>query len=491
MALDATGLTVQSFTEILENLNTNLKANLGQTVDTSENSLLGVINNLLASSLSDLNELAQGLYDSTSLLKAEGEALENLALLVGYLRTPATSTSGVAYFIGADGTDIPEGSSVSSVRGDEYLTTEPVQIAAQDCVNARLGVAVVQDNEDYVVTIDAVTETYTSDANATITEILTGLEALIALNSDVTTNLVIDLDEEADSYLEIDKVNKDIPMSITAISYIDFPQATTSSIISAAQTGAIAGDAEAIINILTPIVGWEAVINPTDFGLGADLETDEELRLRVLSGYSTVGSATPDTIGSILLEVAGVTAVKVKENITEVIDGDGIPPKSYECIVNDGDAQDIGNTIWETKPAGIRTHGDISVLVDDFNGQEQTVKFSRPTTKYAHISVYYTKYNEEDFPVDGEDTMKQAMLEFGDTLTIDNDVIPQRFVGVIYPEVSGILDLDIEIATTANVNDDPVASPIDPFTNQPIPYSDEEISSFAISRMTVTEGVRP
>lgn len=490
MALDANGLTVQSFTEILENLNNNLKANLGQTVDTSENSLLGVINNLLASSLADLNELAQGLYDSTFLLKAEGEALENLALLVGFLRFPATSTTGIAYFTGVDGTNIPPLSQVASVRGDVYTNSEEIQVTATDCVNTRLAIAVVQDNEDYVVTIDGTTALYTSDGNATITEILTGLEAAISANSEVTTNLVIAAVEE-DSYVEIDKVNKNIPMSVTATSYITFPQVTTPANIQAEETGAIAGDAGSIINILTPIVGWSSVINPTDFPLGTNLETDEELRLRVLSSYNTVGTSTPDTISAKLRDVANVTAVKVKENITEVIDGDGIPPKSYECIVNDGDAQEIGQVIWETKPAGIRTHGDVAVVVKDFNEQEHTVNFSRPTTKYAHIDVYYTKYDEESFPVDGEDTMKQSMLEFGDTLTIDNDIIPQRFVGEIYQNVSGILNLDIEIATTANPTDDPLITPVDPFTNLPIAVSDEEISSFAINRMTITEGVRP
>lgn len=490
MALDANGLTIQSFQQILETLNNNLKANLGQTVDTSENSLLGVINNLLASSLADLNELVQGVYDSTFLLKAEGEALENLALLNGFLRNPATSTTGLAYFTGTDGVNIPANSRVSSVRSDVYINPEEVQISSTDCVNARLGIAVVQDNEEYVVTIDGTTASFTSDASATITEILTGLETEISANAEVTTNLVIEVNEE-DSYIEIDKVNKDLPMSITAISYIVFPQVTTPATIQASETGAIAGDAGAIINILTPIVGWESVVNPLDFALGEDLETDEELRLKVLSSYKTVGTSSPDTIAAKLRDVLGVTAVKIKENITEVVDGDGIPPKSYECIVHNGDAQEIGQVIWETKPAGIRTHGDIPVNVLDFNEQSHTVNFSRPTTKFAHIDVYYTKYSEESFPTDAEDTMKQSMLEFGDTLTIDNDIIPQRFVGEIYQNVSGILNLDIEIATTANPTDDPVTTPVDPFTNLPISVSDEEISSFAINRMTITEGVRP
>ena len=491
MPLTPEGLTIKRLPQILEELNTELKANLGQNIDTSENSIAGAFNAIYAKSLADLWELAQGVYDSTDLLKAEGEALDNLGLIVGFLRSPATPTAGVAYFTGNDGTTIPEGSLMQSIRRDPYETTEEVSITATDSVNVRLTVALARNNETYTVTIDTTTYTYVSDANATITEILTGLHTEMLINTDVALTLFIDPDVEEDSYIEIDKNVKDVTMSVTAVSYITFPRVTTPSVIRSVEAGKIIGDAETITTIVDAVVGWDSVTNPTDLKLGTDLATDEEFRNTILTGFNTVGNSTPDTIGSRLLEVNNVTDVKIRENVTEVTDGNGLPPKSYECIVNGGDSQEIGDEIWRTKPAGIRTFGTVSVDVLDFNSQEHTVHFSRPITKYAHISVYYTKYAEEIFPSDGEDLMKQVMLEYGDSLTIDEDIIPQRFVGDIYRDISGIEGLDIKIALTANVDDDPNVSPLVPFTSDPIPISDEEISSFATIRMEVTEGTRP
>jgi len=66
MALTSDGLTIKRFTEIVEDLNSGLKSNIGEDVDTSQNSLFGNIHSNFAFSLAELWELVQGVYDSQS-----------------------------------------------------------------------------------------------------------------------------------------------------------------------------------------------------------------------------------------------------------------------------------------------------------------------------------------------------------------------------------------------------------------------------------------
>ena len=53
---------------------------------------------------------------------------------------------------------------------------------------------------------------------------------------------------------------------------------------------------------------------------------------------------------------------------------DSLPPHSFEVVVeapdNDGMNQSIARTIWQNKPIGIPSYGDISVnIIDEINAK--------------------------------------------------------------------------------------------------------------------------
>jgi len=95
------------------------------------------------------------------------------------------------------------------------------------------------------------------------------------------------------------------------------------------------------------------------------------------------------------------------------------------------------------------------VLIEDSNNVERTINFTRPVVINIAIRITYTLYNEEDFPVDGEDTIEDIALEHLNGLGLDVDIIPQRFFGPIYSGVPGIDSLVVEVQQITNPGDTP------------------------------------
>ena len=256
MSFDSTGLTPKRYAEIVEELNTQLRALVGPEVDTAENSLIGNMHSNFSLALSQLWELAQDVYDAGDLYNAEGTSLENLARIVGISRNPTTQTRGTAFFTGADGTTIGSGSRVTSVRGDEFQVESTFNIRSDSCVQAKLYVAIVQNSTDYRVSIDDVVYSYTSDADATITKILTNLESVTAVDGSVTTKAVIDAQDESNSYLLIERDDNTSTSSLSATFYLVFDDVVTPAIIHSTNYGAVPGDALSINSISTGVTGW-------------------------------------------------------------------------------------------------------------------------------------------------------------------------------------------------------------------------------------------
>ena len=238
-----------------------------------------------------------------------------------------------------------------------------------------------------------------------------------------------------------------------------------------------------MINIDTPVFGWDSITNPVEASIGTNVETDTALRIRRRQSVSIAGSGTVDAITANVLDITGVTDAFVVENRTFAVDVDGRPPKSFETVVTGGDNDEIAQEIWDRKPAGIETVGDITVAtVTDSQGQSRSISFSRPADIYCHLEIDYTLYLEEIFPSNGESAISQAASDAGNLLGINEDVILQRLQGPIFDAVPGIATLVIRIATSATP-----AGPPGAFAAVNLAIGSTEISRFDVSRITVTE----
>ena len=182
--------------------------------------------------------------------------------------------------------------------------------------------------------------------------------------------------------------------------------------------GAIGVATGSLNTVATPVSGWNTVYNPLAGDAGRLQETDSALRARRNQELAAAGNTTADAIRANILAVnAGsedvahepVTSCTVFYNDTDATDGNGVPPHSVECLVQDGTTADIAQAIWDSIGAGTRTYGSTSGTAVDSEGNNQTVYFTRPT----EVEIYVRgvgRYDAREWPT-GSNTLVAESME--------------------------------------------------------------------------------
>lgn len=203
------------------------------------------------------------------------------------------------------------------------------------------------------------------------------------------------------------------------------------------------------ITVITqPISGVDSITNPIAADFGRDRETNHELRNRY---FNQLGQNSSDVIAAITAAVSDINEVrqvKVFENDTEQTNSLGMPMKSVFAVVLGGLEEDIAQAIYTAKAGGIRAYGDIVTDVYDEGGTVHKIGFSRPTD----VDTYYTidLTTDDDYPVDGDDLITEAIVNYLDELIIDDDIIHSKITHEIHGACSGIVDFELYIGTTAS-----------------------------------------
>ena len=142
--------------------------------------------------------------------------------------------------------------------------------------------------------------------------------------------------------------------------------------------------------------------------------------------------------------VDDVTDAFVGENTSDTTDASGLPPHSFEVVANGGIDTDIAQSIWDSKPAGIRPFGTTSASATDDNGDLQSVSFSRPTSIAVEFDITLT-YEEGIYggglEAEGDALVQQVLKTLGDTLLIGDDVILVKFICEVLDNVPGVTDI--------------------------------------------------
>lgn len=192
----------------------------------------------------------------------------------------------------------------------------------------------------------------------------------------------------------------------------------------AVDKGAIAAAAGSISKIDTPIFGWQTVTNVNPATVGRDEETDEQLRIRRAKSTATPGQCIIDAVFGSLANLVGVRLVRVYENDKDAVDVNGQAPHSIYCVVEGGVVADIAQLIWLKKTAGTTTIGTLPIVILDSQGSPHTINFDRPVYTDVYITVNVTKH--AGYPSNGAALMKQALVDYGQTLVIGDDIEQPR-----------------------------------------------------------------
>lgn len=448
---DDRALAVQLFQDLVP---------VSDIVDTSDSSALGRLISLAAPSEADLWEAAQEVYAAFDPNSATGIALDNLVAYGGLVRKEQTFTTSSILVAGDTNTLIPVGQTVgSSTTGEQFTTTGAISLSASGASGITVSVVTLQNSTAYTITYSDTTTsntiTYTSSGSATVAEILGGLQGVIAGGHPTLTSSVVGTD------LIINRNDIFSTVAFTTSVNLGITKVRTVGEVVAVNSGVIEQPANTIDTILTPMLGWDSVINPIEATPGEDRETDEELRLRFRNAKFENATNTYDAIYSAITNLDNVTEVTIYENDTSVVDGNGVPAHSFLPIVSGGLSQDIGNAIWENKPTGILSYGNTSVNVTDIQGGTHVVSFSRPNPIVVYISMDIT--TDVNFPPNGNDLIRSNILAyFTANFGTGDDVIYSR----IYTPINAVPGHQVN-TMTIGTSPSPVG-----VVNIPIAFSD-------------------
>ncbi len=179
-------------------------------------------------------------------------------------------------------------------------------------------------------------------------------------------------------------------------------------------------------NINTPVNGIKGVNNPyTETIIGENEESDEELRTRRAKavGYTIAGSR--EVMQASLLDLEGVSEVKVYENKGSVTDSDGIPSHSIWAIVDGGDTEKIGACIFARLNDGCGMKGTQVVDVETIYGNTQEIRFDRPINEDLYIRFQIEKeyvgygYDPAKLISDFVDSYKLGINEIATTTDVN------------------------------------------------------------------------
>ena len=129
----------------------------------------------------------------------------------------------------------------------------------------------------------------------------------------------------------------DVPFSISVGTNLSISAQSSPITFLSQDFAPIAAPINTLVEILTPISGWNSINNPKAGVTGRFIETDAELRIRRNNSIRLLGAGTVESIRARLLQqVPGVTSAFIFENRT-------MTQESIDIVLN----QDLvtGNTI--------------------------------------------------------------------------------------------------------------------------------------------------
>lgn len=402
----SSGFVMKPFTECLAEVNAQMQSIFGATIDLSPSQPFGQWAQAQADREFALWQLAQSLFTARDPDGASGAGLDELCAITGTVRLTPTSSTTNAVFAGVIGTSITTAfQAAANPNGLVYQCTNPGTLGPLNAYSSPTLFA-------QFALITNAGNVYCAGFGGTST-------GIAPTGTGVTTDGAIPW-----LYIGAGTGGATLPMASVAVGVQQ----------------AISG---ALTQIVTPIVGLNAVNNPSGFTAGILFENDSALRLRRIVELNANGAASTAAIaGAIetLTQVPTVTlpvglpaftipytyasevpiaSVSVYENPTDFTDAFGVPPHSINPVVqysnfptpNTQYDSAIAAAIFNKKAAGIRSSalaGGPTYTVTDQAGYAHSIGFDYPAGQWLWIYAQLTRGANYV----GDVTVKQALFNW-------------------------------------------------------------------------------
>lgn len=434
--------------EIISSLEEKAIAAFGQ-VNLEPDSVWSQLIGIFSTEAAEIWQSTENVYNSQYVATSEGVALDNVGALIGVIRNAPTYTKVSAGVGGVEGTFIPPGSQARIDQTQNIFTiNEPVTISRYNAITANLSINELVPNVNYTIIINNIPFTVNSGNVPNAINIISLLA--LEINNDADNDFCEAIDN-LDGTLTINSIDFAINISIDPDSKFTINDFLSGSNWTSNEFGVIFAPQNTLNIINTPVAGWNKINNLIPGVTGTNLESDIDYRIRINQSVRLLAAATPESIiARILQEVDSVSRVIIFENRTNLTDSEGRPPHSFETLVLGGNDQEIANKLWEVKPAGIETFGNITKVVIDSSGFSQIVSFSRPGIIKIWVKIQVNVVSGA-FPSEGITAIAENVRDYGNKLDVGSDVIWQKFFEPVY-KVPGIIYANISFATGDNPN---------------------------------------
>jgi hypothetical protein len=230
---------------------------------------------------------------------------------------------------------------------------------------------------------------------------------------------------------------------------------TVSVDFAAVQYGPINCAINTLTQIVTNVLGWETVTNPTAGVLGVNTQSDQAARAYRNNILAFQAVSMVEAITSALYHVPGVTSLTFLENTaatTQTIQTISMVAHSVWACVNGGSNLDVAAALLENKSSGAAWNGGTSVdVVEPSSGQTYTVKFARPSQIGILIKVTTTNGDSAN--------IKQALLDYAAGLlngfvgfVVGADVSPFELAGAITSQYPTTFISKVEVSYSSVVS---------------------------------------
>lgn len=247
---------------------------------------------------------------------------------------------------------------------------------------------------------------------------------------------------------------------------------------SSVEFGPVPCPVAALTMIVTNILGWETITNPSAGVLGTTTQSDQQTRVLRSNTLAFQGVALPVAITSALYATTGVRSLSFLENIastTQTIQGISMVGHSIYACVDGGTDTDVAASLLENKSSGCNWNGNTSVtIIEPASGQPYVVLFDRSEVIGILVKVTTSNGNSNN--------ITQAILDYANGLiaglagfVVGADVSPFEIMGGIAAEYPSYYISNVQISLT---------SPID-YTNVPITIAPNQIAHTQISYISV------
>lgn len=241
--------------------------------------------------------------------------------------------------------------------------------------------------------------------------------------------------------------------------------------------GAITALSTSNFSLKTPSAGITSIAYNTNgtATIGRNTETDDELRARREDAISLTASSILSSIKASVSLVEGVTYINAYENDT-MLTADTLPAKSFEIVVEGGDADEIAQAIYQRKPAGIQAYGTTTKTITDEDDNTFTIGFTRPT-KVA-IDLLITFVSDSVQTDEWKANLKEELLSaFNSLYSVGDSVYAYNLYYILnnHSEIKNVTSAKVKVHGS---EDDPADS---------VAIGKRELATLSTANITLTQ----